>query len=602
MAKKKIGDTAKSIPLNVFLLKDRSKIDPKQTQWTTGEILSKPVDAGKRKVIKVQSHELGEGGSLGTLHIRLPLTESVPDWVPFVSTGLGATGSALAKLKNKSVSAILVAMAAGRQFVLAFGHGRHMIDSACIEHRFGIKVALNSVSPDKIASIDKQTFDATPRISRTQAVRASSVSEYGIDAEQDMLRAVVGITEKAYSGVLGEVLAGMDSLKTTIPVTLEGLGAFLAAALSRSESKDYLKKDGDNAGAFAWVDNFQPVSDQSKVEELNKELWKAMKGKNFSTMWMAVPEIIEWHDFKAFAYTSAQAESGDNLPQVLDIAEFRQTLRKDATLETLKHRKIYMLSSTGAPPRPFSAYKTIYFEHSKSGATHILHAGSWYRIEKSFEQRIKDFFTNLPRMTCTAPFTEYAHDDEEAYNKHVATQPASGYTVLDRKLIHFGGGHSKIEVCDLYKGKAGTSKGKLVHVKRGKGSASLSHLFAQGLVSSNLMAGEPEFIKKVNEQLAANGATALPGVISGKDYELVYAIIDGEDGKPLDIPFFSKVNLESNSRRIQTLGFDVKLMHITEAPLTAGNGKQAKSKKSKKTQKRTAKKTPAKKAAKKHAA
>lgn len=565
----------KPVALNIFLLKDRKTITPKAREWTEEEIIHKPFSAPKNKrPVKLERVELGDEGSLGVL-LSKQTEAHTPDWVAFLQEGLGPNSKNLISLSNQSASALLLTKASGRQFVLAFGHGRHLIDQACVEHRFGLMTVLNSVSPDQIASIDKQTFDATPKLSRTQTMRTASIAEYAIDVEQDMLRAVVGITKQEYADDLGEVLAGIDSLKTTVSVDLAGLRKLLKVALTRSQAKDYLKKKNGQENPFSWVDNLQPVSDQDEIRELDTKLWEALSQGNLANTWMSVPEIIEWQDIKGFAYTISQITS-DELPQVLDVTDFRKTFRSDASLETLKKRSIYVVSSTGLPPRAMSAYKCLYFEHKGKNSSHILHAGSWYSIESKFEKRINDYFSKIPRTPFSAPFISYKHKDEGAYNRAVAKSPNSGYVMLDKKLVQFGGGHSKIEVCDLMKKRFRSTKGSLVHVKRGKSSSSLSHLFAQGLVSSTLLSSEKLFIDKVNAQLKANGSSALKGPVDGKDYEVVYAIVDGAPGDTLDIPFFSKVNLESTCKRLRLLGYDVKLLHI---PVTSTRKPASKSRK-----------------------
>ena len=555
----------KPVALNIFLLKDRKTIAPKASAWTEEEIIHKPISAPKNKrPLKLGRVELGDDGSLGILLFKQSPAHT-PDWLAFLKEGLAPNSRKLDSLSNQSVSALLLAKAAGRQFILAFGHGRHLIDQSCVEHRFGLMTVLNSVSPDQIASIDKQTFDATPKLSRTQTVRTASIAEYEIDVEQDMLRAVVGVTKEEYADDLGDVLAGIDSLKTTVSVDLAGLRKLLKVAFTRSQAKDYLKRRNGQENPFSWVDNFQPVSDQDEIRELDTKLWEAISQGNLTNIWMSVPEITEWQDIKGFAYTSNQI-TADDLPQILEVSDFRKTFRSDASLDTLKKRNIHVVSSTGLPPRTMSAYKCLYFEHKGKNSSHILHAGSWYSIESKFENRVNAYFSKIPRIAFSSPFVPYKHKDEGAYNRAVAKSPNSGYVMLDRKLVQFGGGHSKIEVCDLMRKKSNSTKGSLVHVKRGKSSSSLSHLFAQGLVSSTLLASEKLFIDKVNAQLLANGSSALKGPVAGKDYEVVYAIVDGAPGAQLEIPFFSKVNLESTCKRLRLLGYDVKLLHIPVTP------------------------------------
>ncbi|WP_165843584.1 DUF6119 family protein [Burkholderia reimsis] len=567
----------KKISLNTFLLKKPGG-SASGKFWSEREFLAKPLDRdGKPKQIDVDEYSLGAKGKFGTLYVRKPLTESTPEWVGFVSPQLNRL-SRLDGLKNKSVSALLVTTVKGRQFAIAFGHGRYMLDLECVETRFGIRVALNSISPDKIASLDRQTFEATPRISRTQALRATSVAEYGINEQQDLLRGLVGFTLDKYKEDLGEVLAGMDSLKASVGIDLPQLEKFLEVALKRSLARDYQKIDNGQAGAFAWVDNLEVVERPDILDELNGELWKLFEAEDFSTMWLAIPEIINWEDVTGFCYTRAELES--SIHAALDIRDLKKSLRSNATMETLRYRPIYMVLSSGVPPKVYYAYKCLYAEIKYNKELYILNAGSWYRVESSFKNLVEGYFKNIIRRDFVAPFVEYDHDGEGKYNEAVAANLPRKYAMLDRKLISFGGKSSKIEVCDLYAvGSSSGEKNRLIHVKRGRSSATLSHLFAQGLVSSTLLVSEPGFVAEVNKQLVKQNFVKFPAKPVGSRYEVVFAIIDGPFGAKLDLPFFSKVNLRVCGRALQNFGFTVSLLHIPESAKFLAEARKRKDKK-----------------------
>lgn len=555
----------KKFALNVYLLKPKGARDT----WSDSEILAQPIGAsGKPTPIKADRYPLGPSGQLGTLFIRKPVAESEPEWLDLVRPGI-SDPAVLGKLKNRSVSALLVVQTAGRQFAIAFGHGRFMIESKHIEDRFGVRAVLNSISPDKVASIDRQTFDASPRISRSQTIKASSVSDYMINPDQDLLRGLVGFTKPAFKDALGTLIAGMDSLKTTIEIDLDGLTGLLKAALSRSEVKDYLVPDADGTPSqFAWVENLQPVKDRAEVSRLELELWKRLSSKNRESMWLAVPDIVNWVEVRGFSYRGSGGE-GENVDVEtnLDLATFLATLRTNATLETVKNREILMLMAGGAPPQRFNAFKCIYAEIKERLSLFILHAGTWFKVEPKFQKAVEDYFANIPRKPFSAPFIEYAHNGEGPYNEAVRNSSPLTYAILDRRLVQFGGTHDKIEACDLLKIPAGGAAVgyEFIHVKRGRASSSLSHLFSQGLVASTLLLKEADFVTAVNKQLAKQGVGALPTTFKPDGNEVVYAIIDGPAGAALDLPFFSKVTLQNCGKTIRSYGYRVSLMHIPES-------------------------------------
>jgi uncharacterized protein (TIGR04141 family) len=554
----------KKIALTIYLLKKTSS----GAAWTEKEFLSGVQGKnGRLRTVGCDKHALGADGEFGTLYIKKPINESEPEWLNFVGQGF-SNSSPLRVLKNKSVSALLVIERDQRQFAIAFGHGRYMLDATRIEDRFGIRVVLNSIEPDKISSIDRQTFDASPRISRTQTIKASSVSDYSINAEQDLLRGLVGFSKSEYSAVLGDLIAGIDAFKTSVAIDLKDLGDLLSTSLSRSESKDYLKSDIDGNGSeFAWVENLLPVKDKNIIEELENDLWRKLDSSDLGGMWMAVPEIVDWANVTGFCYKVESCQ--DELDSYLDLSKFLASLRKNANLETVKKREVYMMKSQGEPPARFKAFKCIYAEIKRSTELFILHVGTWFKVEQSFQNSVEKYFIEIRRKTFSPPFINYHHIGEGDYNNAVCVAAPTTHAMLDRQLIQFGGKHDKIEVCDIYTGPSKLSnvnnKCEFIHVKRGRSSSTLSHLFSQGLVSSTLLVKEPDFVKEVNKQLEKNSFDELPLRFSGHGHEVIFAIIDGQSGVPLDLPFFSKVTLQNCCKSIVAFGYAVSLMHIPES-------------------------------------
>lgn len=565
---------------NIFLLKKPE--DASIKVFEEKDYLQKvTTGTGKVKITLTTLIQLGSSGSLGKLYIKKPLSESVPDWVDFFTADL-PEGNELKSLKNKSTSALLIKEVEGRQFAIAFGHGRHLLDLSCIEYRFGIKAALNIIEPDSIASIDRQTFDASPRLTKTQTVKPSSLADYSINTEQDLLRGVVGSVKSEFRTDFGSIVAGIDSLKLSLITSLDSIDEILKKSLLRFESKDYLKSDSERASEFAWVDNLQAVSDPIIRNHLDEKLWENFKNSEFENMFMAVPEVINWEGVSGFAYTEAQSKDSDLFVNALDILEFKSTLKPSADIKTLKSRQIFMVMSADGFAKKFSAYRCLYAELKliTDSFLYILTAGNWFKVEPSFEQQVDDYFRGIPVLKYKSPFIEYDHDGEGEYNDEVAASPGKEYLLLDRKLIQFGGKHSSIEVCDLYKTKPkDKSLGELIHVKRGRESSSLSHLFAQGLVSSTLLASEPDFITEVNSQISKQGGILLPSKVKADDYDVVFAIVDGAAGSKLEIPFFSKVNLQNCARSIKAFGFGVKFLHIPESSSYLTKKKMEKAKK-----------------------
>ena len=108
---------------------------------------------------------------------------------------------------------------------------------------------------------------------------------------------------------------------------------------------------------------------------------------------------------------------------------------------------------------------------------------------------------------------------------------------------------------------------ELIHVKRARGSAPLSHLFSQGLVSAqSLVAGPPSVRERFIATVAAlSGGRTLPADF--KPRKVVYAILM-ENGRHLtaDTLFpFSQATLAHAARILGTYGIDVEVAAIPAA-------------------------------------
>jgi uncharacterized protein (TIGR04141 family) len=459
----------------------------------------------------------------------------LPDWVKdfFLET--------LARnftLRTSSAKGVLLARASKRVFAIAFGHGRHLLNEGVLEERFGLKVVLNSVSPQSLRSIDKTTLGSVPKQSREQLSLESEAANFGIDIEQDLLNAVTGRSKDTR---LGKTISGRDALALSVKVDVSEIKAVLPLFLDRFQSEDYKEN-------FDWIDQITDVRDKKKVAELNSWLVSRLENRELDNIWMAPPNVIDWVDVRGFRYSQRR-----DAPTFTDLSaeDFLNSLDGGAVdLDVLKSKVVLAISAkTDEPFEHWRAYRCLYAEARMDDSVYVLNNGKWYRIAADFAEQVLAYFNNIPESEIELP--DYDHRGEGEYNESLPALVA-GTHCLDRKLIRHGGGHSAIEFCDLI-----TEDKRLVHVKRYGGSAQFSHLFNQGAVSGELFAKDEEFRKKLNEHLPRPlqlSDTALRPEL--KDYEIVFAIISKSDA-PLEIPFFSKVALRNTRRRLEGYGYRV---------------------------------------------
>jgi len=455
--------------------------------------------------------------------------------------------------RSRSLGAALVLESSGRVFALTFGSGRYLLNLESFEERFGLKVVLNSVS--KVRSIDKRTFDAIAGQTKTQAIRDTSVMNFGIDVERDLLRAMTG---SPIDTELGSRMSGIDSLSVDANLTLDYLPDLLAKYYTKSTETTY--QEGD----FAFIDQIRAISEKGIVKMLDEVLVEKLTTRDFEPLEieMAIPEIIDFTEFNQFRYS----RSSDRSPTVKDIniADFLEEadrINADISPKWLRTSRIFAVRGEGDVVPKWSTYKCLYADLMVEDNKYILSDGNWYKIDVSFVKALDEDISQIPLFDKTLP--DYKHDDEGAYNKAISTD-FPDYFLFDKDLIHPQRGQ-KIEFCDLYYGKDEIKD--LIHIKRGKSSASLSHLFFQGTVSGEVFLGIPDCRRQINEKLPLSlklrDYAAKP---ESSKYRIVYGVI-GSHKRAL--PFFSRVSLRQSCRRLDLMNYNYAIAYISEDEIWA---------------------------------
>ena len=504
-------------PLSIYLLKT---------------VIERPEDAIASSP-SVQQVSIGHGrGAIGTLFYRSTPTRP-PRWVNFFDPHVNRND-----FKSSSSSAVLIVRTANRLFAVTFGHGRYLLEAGSYEEQFGLRVTLNSVSPDEVRTIDRRALDATGRHSRDQASKNIPIMEFGLDIDKDILLAVTGPPEDK---TLGRRLSGADALSVVFAeVELSNLRELLQLYLIQYRKRRYRDR-------FPWVDNIREVGDQTVSDDLDGELARRIQSRTLHRIWMAVPDLVDWHDVGGFTYSVSR---GDTL---LDDIAFDSYLNvvgdaDDITIEHLcRHRVICISAETDLSKAEWSIYKCVYAEIDRHGKTFLLTGGRWYEVDSEYVEQVNRAIDRIPSsLTLNLPIC--TESTEEDYNRRVRHENPRKYALMDRRMIRHGGGSSQIEFCDLY-----TNRREMVHVKRYGGSGTLSHLFAQGMVSATLFLSDLSFRKAVNKLLPSThklGSTeAQPRTT---DYEVSYAIASNRPGR-LDLPFFSRVTLRSAHTQLRNM-------------------------------------------------
>ena len=477
-------------------------------------------------------------GEHGTLFIQRS-DGRTPGWLSFFA---GAVPSLPRRILNANTAAVLLLRRQQKRFAIAFGFGRHLLEPGSWEEDFGLRTTLNSVNRRRLRSVDRMSLDAIGQHSQIQASREADISEFGLDLEQDLLRAVTGSPSASWA----KRLTGKDPLQITTSINLNDLPPLLDVLLVQWRREDY-------KATYPWIDQIQELKDANKKTELDNLLVEKVKRGDFERAWLTIPQIIDWSVVEGFKYRHAE-----DAPIHADVhlGTFRDQIRdlRSLTADDLRHHQVIAISHEGEHEiETWPVYRCMYCEIDHGTNTYLLTNGRWYRINTAFLQRVTDAFDAIPRAAIVLP--DYNDTSEADYNTRVGRDQADQFATMDLHPIHMGG-HDQIEFCDLYRRNK-----KIVHVKRYAGSsAPLSHLCGQAIVSATAFKRDSESRRIVNEELPAEfrPVTAIP---DPHEYEVVFGIVSMSP-RPLVLPLFSRINLKNACGRLEDLGYSASLLKI----------------------------------------
>jgi uncharacterized protein (TIGR04141 family) len=476
-------------------------------------------------------------GFLGSLYVEQSVVNP-PRWVRLFAKAVHPRDI---PAKSAGSAAVLLIQSGKQVYALTFGHGKTLLAPGVVDERFGLRTVLNSINPQRIRSIDRRTFEAISRLSREQLSIESTIGNFGLDIGRDLLRAVAGTP---LDQTLGTRFYGMDALHVSAPVTLDTLVDLLERYRDLSEKTDYRQR-------YPWVDNMAEVRDGLLLEKLDKSLVRMIKRSETTKIWLAPPDILDWDDIRGFAFRSAQsARVYDDLTLEGYLEDGRT--RSELTPEVLRRDHVYCMSaSVDEAAEKWTIRACLMAEIEHGGELFLLTDSTWFRINKDFAADIDRVVDNIPAASIA--LQPYNDADEGAYITRMAGAN-NALAIMHEKTISAGPGRDRVEMCDLY----GRNR-ILLHIKRYATSSVLSHLFAQGLVSAQLLLGDAGFRRLANNELPATHRFADPdSPINARDFEIAFAVVQTQ-GKIVRLPFFTRVNLKSNYETLKTLGYTVTL-------------------------------------------
>ena len=320
-----------------------------------------------------------------------------------------------------------------------------------------------------------------------------------------------GVTGKPRASSLASIIAGSDGLSLATPLDFNELGAKCSELLAAYNSTEYKKR-------FDFIDFLRAERDPKTVAKLNDKLVKQLKSGDLTGIHSCPPEPIDWETIDGFTFGLAKtAEIYDDI----DLEEWLKDRDTAVPLTTdaLKRARVGVrISGSDAPQLKWSLYFCVVFEYQFGSKLYVLTGGDWFEIASKFVSRVDKRILGLVSTSPALPKAKKS--EKEKYNDRAAKE--KGYVLMDRKFARVDG--SSIEFSDLL-----TDKREIVHVKPYKGSATLSHLFCQAIVSADAFIADEEFRKQVGAHVEKHNKKLSTLIKKGRPqndhYKIVYAII-----------------------------------------------------------------------------
>lgn len=492
--------------------------------------------------------------------------EKPPGWEAFLKPGF--PGLSLPESRTLSAALILSQTQSGTRYWFAstFGAGRFLLNSARIQRNFGLKATLNAIYADgipddernRIRSITAKTVSHNTLHTKRQTDANALFEFFGVDSDVDFLKNVSG---KPFDDALGSMMTGADSVTVRIDRSIDGLDKICLLLLDLSTDDNYKER-------FEWIDKIQSITDNQLREELLELVASRIRDNDLEGLTLTIPRILNWEDVHHLeaSWLPGQETQEVKLDELVSFLENEDTLQDFEWEHLRKKYTLYANDDTNNRLGGGQLLKCIAGEIKHIGRTFILSEGEFFEVEHNFMEALDQEIKGISESTADLPPSP-GDKPEGEYNEDAANH-SDTHLLLDKKTVNINSRTSPIEICDVL-----TADKQMIHVKRKLRSSSLSHLFSQGFVSSDLLVTSASYRTACVEKINDAAEERKPGDSSYRDQfnfiqtnlvdpseiEVVYAIAAKWKGRSLEeaLPFFSKVNLRRFSKDLRRIGYKV---------------------------------------------
>lgn len=506
--------------------------------------------------VDLDRDELSDGHSLTTygpasgpgFDAKLYLSigpEHLPTWADFLRPNFG--GLRLPRTRSIGATMIVRLQQPLQHFAFTFGTtGRHLLKDDAWRRAYGTRAALNVIFEDgadtaSILAIRTKRRGAKTLRSESQSSSATTLETFGADLLRDVFGGFTGVPFD--HDTWGSRVTGGDSFTFQSSRSFTLLRDMCADVESAAMGENYRRM-------VPWLEDVQPVSEPDETARLEAEILRMVREQDTEHLDLAPPEMVDWQQIVGFTLPDDKWRGKDKAWRPdLRIVDVLRQLQQSGGLDPLevtdlKRRHIGLVNDDGNRRTRWSLWRCLVAEFQLGDTTYVLDEGEFFVVDRDYLVELNRVVDRL-RLDCAPLPAAYHGERESPYLLRVSRN--ASVLLLHEKTVRSRTRTTPIEVCDVL-----TAERQLIHVKRHLGSSDLSHLFAQGSVSAQLLQEEPNFRIETAKQIAQltddprfEFFNAEP--VATMQFEVLYAIIAEWRGRTLSeaLPLFSKVNLRT---------------------------------------------------------
>lgn len=486
-----------------------------------------------------------------------------PKWVSKLSPIFNFDDS----INNLSNSFVFFVKANNRIFAYTMGYAHHSIDKTKIEYDFGLKVTLNEINYENIRGLDVRKLSVNSHQKREVSTSDSVIRDFEFDFNEEFINSLMG---KASDTSIANTLIGKESLKVSVDLDIKKIEDYSKKLLESYEKDDYKQN-------FEFIDNLKVIKDKNIWDVFYSFVKASFSSKEKEKIIIAYPNIddIKFFNYKLF-YGQKNKFCTDISTDI--IFEFLEEKEVDFDEFETQFINIALMNDDNKRIDSYTIFDYLVYEFDYNDKKYLYSSNQIFEIKSDYfksiiddidkyELPLIDSTINIPKIYCKDEVSLKGKptikvEEEGDYNLRFVSLNNDKCICLDKNNFRDfpNRPNDQVEICDIV-----TANKELICVKTYKSSSSvLSHLFMQGIVSSELLIDVREYRKKLKNSVKHKFIDFIDlDNLNRKEITFVYAICIKKDGRIADnLPFFSKISLRQSIKNLRILDFNVKLIRI----------------------------------------